>query len=117
MIADDNIDAAESLGWCFKLSGYETCLAYDGAAAITRALESRPLAVILDLQMPVLNGYQAAIQIREALGARVLLIAHTAWSDLASKQRCSDAGFDYHVAKGVDFSYLASLVGAHAAKC
>ncbi|MDQ6619659.1 MAG: response regulator [Pseudomonadota bacterium] len=113
VIADDNEDLANSLALCLEVAGFETSVAYDGLQAVAAARALRPSAVILDLAMPRLDGYAAAQEIRALLGQDVLMIAHTAWGDDASRQRTRDSGFDHHVMKTTDIDVLLHLLAVH----
>src|SRR5690606_6805198 len=59
LIVDDNLDAARSLAMLLELGGRETALAHDGDEAVRRAAEYEPDAILLDIGMPKMNGYDA----------------------------------------------------------
>ena len=102
LVADDNRDAADSLARLLSLYGHEVRVAYDGAAALELAGEWRPAAAILDIGMPLVNGYEAARRLRADHGAAILLIASTGWGQEADRSRAVQAGFDRHLTKPVD---------------
>ena len=103
LIADDNVDAAESLGLLLELSGNEVNIANDGLHAIDMAETFRPDVILLDIGMPKLNGYDACRRIREKpWGKKAILIALTGWGQDEDKRRSQEAGFDYHLVKPVD---------------
>jgi PAS domain S-box-containing protein len=113
LVADDNEDSADSLSLMLELSGYETWTAHDGRAAVEAARTHHPDAVLLDIGMPKLNGYEAAHLIREQpWGKSMLLIAITGWGQEEDKQRARDAGFDHHLTKPVNLADLESLLAA-----
>ena len=113
VVADDNVDAAESLSMLLELSGHETRTAHDGDQALALALDFRPEVVILDIAMPGLNGYELARNIRaEPWGGPVLLIAASGWGRSEDKQRSLDAGFDHHLVKPIEFDALENLLTA-----
>lgn len=60
VIADDNEDAAAALAGLLNILGYDTIVAYDGRQAVTACLETKPALAILDVEMPQLDGCQAA---------------------------------------------------------
>lgn len=99
VIADDNTDLADSLGWILRAEGLETIVTYDGDQAVKAAVACRPKVVILDLAMPNMNGFEAAQKIRTALGDEVLLIAHTAWGNEETRRHALESGFNHHVVK------------------
>ncbi|MDQ6620973.1 MAG: response regulator [Pseudomonadota bacterium] len=112
LVADDNRDIAFLLSLCLCASGYVVLVVHDGYAAVTVSARHRPAAVILDVEMPVMDGYSAAQQIRCALGPSVLLIAHTALTDQAVKDRCRSVGFNRHIVKGCEFGVVENLIAA-----
>jgi len=117
LVADDNRDAAESLTAVLQLHGHIVRSAYDGAAAVRAAVEFKPDVVLLDIGMPILNGYEVCRQLRsEALTAAATIIAITGWSQPVDRQASSDAGFDHHLVKPVDPVALATLIADVAAK-
>lgn len=113
LIADDNHDAAASLGMLLELSGHEIELAHDGQDALARAELFRPSVVLLDIGMPKLNGYEVAERIRrEPWGRDMLLIAVTGWGQEDAQQRAARAGFDHHLTKPIDPDSIDRLLGA-----
>jgi PAS domain S-box-containing protein len=117
LIADDNVDAANSMSEVMSMLGHQCSVAYDGAQALAMAREIRPDAVFLDIGMPVLNGYETALAIRATAGIeRTVLIALTGWGGTDERAKSSAAGFDHHITKPASLDSLMALVGAIAAK-
>jgi CheY-like chemotaxis protein len=115
LVVDDNRDAARSLAKQLVRLGNVTRTAYDGLEAVEVAERFRPEAILLDLGMPKLNGYDAARRIREQpWGEGVLLLALTGWGQEDDKRRSKEAGFDHHVTKPVDVDAMMRLIGEHA---
>jgi signal transduction histidine kinase len=111
LVVDDNVDAASTLAALLGLQGIAVSVAYDGAAAVAAVQRDKPDAVVMDIGMPVMNGYDAARRIRGEFGEREpVLIALTGWGQFADKQRAKDAGFDSHLVKPVDFQELISCL-------
>jgi PAS domain S-box-containing protein len=103
LVADDNRDAAESLGLVLRFMGYEVLIAYGGAEALDIAARERPRAAIIDIGMPGMSGHEVARRMRlEAWGRHAVLIALTGWGQEADKQAARAAGFDDHLTKPVD---------------
>jgi PAS domain S-box-containing protein len=110
LIADDNVDAADSLRLLLELSGHEVHVAYDGEQAVRLADEVRPHAAILDIGMPKLNGYEAAQRIRTMDGGLDMkLIALTGWGKSDDVERAIASGFDHHCTKPADVDKLQAL--------
>jgi PAS domain S-box-containing protein len=111
LVVDDNADSADSLALLLRLSGHEVATAFDGGAAVSMAASFAPDVILLDLGLPVLNGYEAAERIRSAQGARrPLLIALTGWGQEDDRRRSREAGFDCHLVKPVDPLELIGLL-------
>jgi signal transduction histidine kinase/FixJ family two-component response regulator len=113
LVADDNVDAAESLAVLLRLEGHVVEVVHDGEAALGAARGFRPDVVLLDIGMPKLNGYEAARRLRTAAaGGPLALIAVTGWGQSEDRHQAALAGFDHHLTKPVDFERLLELVAA-----
>jgi PAS domain S-box-containing protein len=111
LVVDDNVDAADSLAMALRLSGQEVRVAYDGESALTIAAEIQPEAVLLDIGMPVMDGFRVARRLRETAGTeRSLLIAVTGWGRDEDRRLAKEAGFDHHLVKPVDPGILVPLI-------
>jgi signal transduction histidine kinase/ActR/RegA family two-component response regulator len=103
VVADDNRDAADSLGMLLELSGHKVSVCYSGEAALKLARKTLVNVMILDIGMPDLTGYEVARRVRaERWGTDVFLIAVTGWGQTEDKSRAIAAGFDHHLTKPVD---------------
>ncbi len=111
LVADDNCDAADSLGMILTLAGHDVQIAHGGRDALAIAARFRPDVVLLDIGMPDLNGYETARAMRKAPGGHELeLIALTGWGHPDDKRRAAEAGFDRHLTKPVDPVELEALL-------
>lgn len=106
VVADDCEDIADTLLFLLGDWGHTVAVARDGLAAVRVAMDFLPDAVLLDIGMPGIDGYEAARRIRQQLGPEVVLIAVTAWSRQEDKQCARLAGFDHHLTKPVDIADL-----------
>jgi len=103
LIADDNVDSAESLAMLLRLHGHHVEVVHDGAEAIRRLDELRPQFALIDIGMPKINGYEVARRTRsEPWGAAIRLIALTGWGQEQDRREALEAGFDDHLVKPVD---------------
>jgi len=118
LIADDNQDAADTLGLLLQHFGASVEVTYSGAAALGALKPEQTHAAILDIGMYDLDGLEVARRIRkQELGANILLIALTGWGQQQDKLDTKDAGFDYHLTKPVDINELVKLLAsAHSDK-
>jgi signal transduction histidine kinase/ActR/RegA family two-component response regulator len=111
LVVDDNVDAAETLQALLALHGFEAGVAHTGAAAITLMAQRRYAAVLLDIGLPDMSGYEVAAASRaQGLSADTLLIALTGWSDAASRRRSAEAGIGHHLNKPVQLEALLDLL-------
>jgi PAS domain S-box-containing protein len=117
LVVDDNEDSAKSLALLLEMSGNQTRIAFDGAAALAAAEQFRPEVVLLDIGMPKMNGLDAARRIREQpWGRDMLLIALTGWGQDSDRHRTHVAGFDAHLVKPVDHAALMRVVASLSTK-
>ena len=111
LVADDNRDAGETLAAVLRMSGYEVIVAFNGQEALARAAEDRPDAIVLDIGMPGISGFEVASRIRrEAWGQDVPLIAMTGWGQEHDKAQATAAGFDEHLTKPADPMVVTALL-------
>jgi len=111
LVADDNVDSAQSLAMMLSLKGHEVRTAFDGLSAVELAECFQPDLALLDIGMPKLNGYDAAKLIRQQpWGKQIVLAALTGWGQSDDKRRADDAGFDHHFTKPVEPDALESLL-------
>ena len=111
LVADDNLDAAESLAMLLTLEGNETRTAHDGLEALDVAAAFRPDVMLLDIGMPKLNGYEVCRRIRQqAWGKDMVVIALTGWGQEEDKRQSLAAGVDAHLVKPVEYAALEKLL-------
>jgi signal transduction histidine kinase/PAS domain-containing protein/ActR/RegA family two-component response regulator len=112
LVADDNVDGAASLAALLEINGYTAYTAHDGLEAVQAVERLQPDAVLLDIGMPKLDGYEAARRIRGLPWARQLpLIAVTGWGQEEDRRHSAGAGFDAHLVKPVGREHLLHVLG------
>jgi CheY-like chemotaxis protein len=116
LVVDDNCDGADSLATYFRLLGYTTRTAYNGAEALASAAAEPPDAVLLDISMPNFDGWEVCHKLRDTLPAGALIIAMTGWDRPAAREHSRRAGFDHHLVKPVDLDALAAILRDFATK-
>ena len=113
LVVDDNRDAADSLAMILEMSGTEVAVAYDGEQALVLIEEETPDVVLMDIGMPVMDGYEVARRIRSTPGGeRFHLVALTGWGQADDKERALSTGFDEHLTKPVDPDVLAQMLAS-----
>jgi CheY-like chemotaxis protein len=101
LIVDDNQDSADMLWLLLSGIGHEVRVAYDGPHALALASEFEPNAAVLDISLPVMDGYELATQLRERHGARGLRLLALTGLQERDKVRCLEAGFHRHLTKPI----------------
>jgi signal transduction histidine kinase len=112
LVVDDNTDAAETLKDALEALGYTVHAAHDGPTALQAAETFAPEVALLDIGLPVMDGYELARRLRELRGAlgHLHLVAVTGYGQEADKQRSEAAGFERHLVKPVDLNKLEDVV-------
>lgn len=111
LVVDDNQDAADLIGEALQALGYVVCVNYDGTSALAAVETFRPDVAVLDIGLPVMDGYELAQRLRqhpECKGIR--LIAVTGYGQQSDRDRARQAGFDEHLVKPVNMKALASAI-------
>ena len=107
VVTDDNHENADSLAQMLRLAGHRVRVTYDGESCLALLDRQRPDLVLLDLDMPGLDGYATCRRIRERHGRGLRLLAVTGWGRLQDVAEAAKAGFDGHLWKPVDRARLA----------
>ncbi len=111
LVVDDNVDAAESVAAILRLSGHEARCVHDGHSALEAAESYVPDAVVLDIGLPDMPGYEVARQLRARPRFRhTPLVAVTGYGQEADRMRSRDAGIDEHLTKPVDPAALHAFI-------
>jgi two-component system CheB/CheR fusion protein len=110
LIVEDNDDAREMLRILLEREGHEVFVAADGAEGIKLASRVQPELALIDLGLPIIDGYEVARHIRRQLHQPERLIALTGYGQAEDRQRCLEAGFDEHLVKPVDPGRLTELL-------
>jgi PAS domain S-box-containing protein len=113
LVADDNVDAADTMCALLTASGYVTRIAYDGAEALSIGAAFQPHVVLLDLGMPRLDGFETAQRMRAMPTLRsAVLVAVTGWGAASDRARSRAAGFDHHLLKPASMQQVQEILAA-----
>ncbi|MFO7324705.1 MAG: ATP-binding protein [Pseudomonadota bacterium] len=111
LVVDDNQDAATALAMVLRNAGHHVIAAHSGEEALRAGWQHEPDAVLLDIGMPDLNGYEVARRMRgTGWGRHALLIALTGWGQKGDIERAGAAGFDVHLTKPADPGRIEELL-------
>jgi CheY-like chemotaxis protein len=110
LLVEDNPDGRETLQLLLEAYGYDVVTAADGGQGVQQGLAHRPDVAIVDIGLPVLDGYAVARRLRAALGRKLFLIALTAYARPEDRRQSREAGFDVHLGKPADFHDLLQLL-------
>jgi CheY-like chemotaxis protein len=112
LVVDDNIDAARLLAEALEIVGYDTRVAFDGPDALDVAAAFQPDAALIDLGLPVMDGYELCGHLIAASNGRrrPILMAVTGYGQVTDREQTEAAGFDAHIVKPVDVPALISVI-------
>ncbi len=111
LIVDDNRDAAELLAEALTFSGHDTRLAHDGPTALELAETFQPEVGLLDIGLPVMDGYDLARRLRAIPGGGAMkLVALTGYGQESDRRLSREAGFDEHLVKPTDLDALEATI-------
>ena len=113
LVVDDNRDVAESTAVLLRLEGCEVHLAHDGEEALDLMQRVHPTAVLLDIGLPRMDGFEVAERIRAEPEHRgVLIVGVSGYGQEEYRLRSKQAGFDYHIVKPIEPSVLTGLLAS-----
>ena len=100
LVVDDNQDAADLLAEVLRDQGHDVQVAHDGHQALQRVISFRPEVAILDIGLPVMDGYELAMALRDRL-PELRLLAVTGYGQERDRARSREVGFEKHFVKPV----------------
>ena len=113
LVVEDELGSARLLSVILERSGHEVVTEHDGRSGLARAKSFQPDAVISDIGLPQLNGYELAAELRrDEQFKHSLLIAVSGYGQPSDKERAKAAGFDHHMTKPCDIEQLKALLAA-----
>jgi CheY-like chemotaxis protein len=110
LVVEDNADSAESEAVLLRLWGHEGAIARDGAKALELVSPFDPHAVLMDLGLPCMSGFEVARALREQDRVPPLLVAVSGYGREQDVQQCYDAGFHRYFIKPIDLEGLKKLL-------
>jgi CheY-like chemotaxis protein len=111
LLVDDNEDAAELLSMLLVEAGHTVEIAHDAASALSLVPALAPDVALLDIGLPLMDGYQLGSELRRRLGAQTpALVALTGYGQEKDRQRTAAAGFAAHLVKPIDPQHLLTVI-------
>ena len=111
LVAEDNPVSQKLVGELLKKEGHDVALVGNGGEAVA-AVQANPFdLVLMDVQMPAMDGYEATAAIRRAENVRrTPIVAMTAHSMKGDEEKCIEAGMDDYLSKPIDFANLRAIL-------
>jgi len=111
LVVDDNTDAADLIGDALRAAGHRVCVAYDGPSALQLAMDFHPELALLDIGLPVMDGYELGRRLACLSGCeQTKLIALTGYGQSTDLRRSLEAGFDEHLVKPIDLERVLAVI-------
>jgi CheY-like chemotaxis protein len=108
LVVDDNEDAAHLLAEALRVHGHDVLVAHDGPSALAIAANTKLDVAIVDIGLPVMDGYEVGRQLAEQ--RRLLLVALTGYGQETDMRRSAEAGFKRHLVKPADMSLVLATI-------
>jgi two-component system cell cycle response regulator DivK len=113
LLVEDNEENRDMLSRRLARRGYDVCIAVDGEQAIAAALSEKPDLILLDMNLPVLDGWQAAGRLKAAPETKTIpIIALTAHAMSGDRERALAAGCDDYDTKPIELTRLLGKIEA-----
>jgi CheY-like chemotaxis protein len=111
LIVDDNLDTAEGMARLLRLSGHRVETVHDGPSAIDAVRADPPDVMLLDIDLPGMNGYEVAKKLRgDECCEHLVIIGVSGYGQEVDRRRSREAGFDHHLIKPVEYESLMALI-------
>ena len=112
LVIEDDDASRQLVTYLLESAGHRVLAAENGALGLGLALAERPDLILCDLQMPVMNGYEATRQIH-ALAPKLPIVGQTAHALAEERAACLEAGMVDHISKPIDPDTLLDMILRH----
>lgn len=106
LIVDDNRDVAQALVTALRIFGHDVRVAFDGPSALAVVGSFTPDVALLDIGLPVMDGYELVRRLRTQLPRETRFIALSGYGQPSDRTRSREAGFDMHLVKPIEIAAL-----------
>jgi CheY-like chemotaxis protein/anti-sigma regulatory factor (Ser/Thr protein kinase) len=111
LVVDDNFDVAQTTGWMIEAIGHDYRMVHESKLAVQTATDYRPDAILLDINMPGMDGYAVCRALRQQpLFEDTVIIAQTGWGKAQDRASTGESGFDHHLTKPVNMDRLEQVL-------
>lgn len=110
LVVDDVTDVADALACALEADGYVVRTANDGATALSLVEGFQPLCVLMDIDMPAMDGHELASRLRLRHGDTIVLIAVTGWGSADERISAAFELFDHYLRKPFDIALLRKIL-------
>jgi CheY-like chemotaxis protein len=111
LVVDDFLNVAESLASMMRIFGHEAQVALDGATALDAARASKPDVILLDIGIPVMDGYTVAKTLRKQMPSKPpFIVAVTGYGSESDYRHSAESGINFHLLKPVNPDLLRLLL-------
>jgi len=117
LLVEDNEENRDMLSRRLTRRGYEVVIATDGGQGVAMAQSEIPDLILMDMDLPVLNGWEATRQLKAAPATRAIpIIALTAHAMVGDREKALEAGSDDYDTKPIEFQRLLGKIEAFLSK-
>ena len=111
LVVDDNVDAADSIALLLTIDGFEAHSVHGATAALDTVGSFRPDVVLLDIGLPVMDGYEVAQRLRARVPVeQIRIVALSGYGQQADRERAAQSGFDDYLVKPVEPTVLSEFL-------
>jgi DNA-binding response OmpR family regulator len=113
LVVDDNVDAADSIALLLSIDGFEAHSVHGAIAALDTVVSFKPDVVLLDIGLPVMDGYEVAQRLRSRIPVEQMrIVALSGYGQQTDRERAAQAGFDDYLVKPVEPTALTEFLRA-----
>lgn len=111
LVVDDNVDAADSIALLLSIDGFEAHSVHGAIAALDTVVSFKPDVVLLDIGLPVMDGYEVAQRLRSRIPVEQMrIVALSGYGQQTDRERAARAGFDDYLVKPVEPTALTEFL-------
>jgi PAS domain S-box-containing protein len=111
LVVDDNVDAADSIALLLSIDGFDAHSVHSAKMALDTVGSFKPDIVLLDIGLPIMDGYEVARRLRAGISSdQMCIVALSGYGQQADRDRAAAAGFDHYLVKPVEPTFLSEFL-------